>query len=231
MRRNGTIIVQAVCRLIPHPAPQVSSDIIKRCCSKISLDDIFSGFVERSRAALRESIQCCQAWKDTYDHMSRVHIKFSSEGWVLDETSIFAQVDAFIQRCRDLLEVVEGQVHFARCSEGKRKPIPSFGGCQGLEVTRSVQEIEHTFEKYLSGLKSARKTILDVKSTSWHDDYHRFRAGVKELEVMVQNLINTAFHTVTTVQEGVELLDVFSHLATREVGVVIASSAGSLARL
>lgn len=89
---------------------QVSSDIIKRCCSKISLDDVFDGFVERSRVALEESISCCHAWKDTYDHISRVHTKFSSEEWLLDESSIFAQIDAFIQRCKDLLEVVEGQV-------------------------------------------------------------------------------------------------------------------------
>ena len=35
-----------------------------------------------------------------------MHLKFSvSEKWVLDQTSIFAQVDAFVQRCKDLLEV------------------------------------------------------------------------------------------------------------------------------
>ena len=88
----------------------MSSDIIKRCYSKISLDDVFDGYVERSKAALEESIGCCYAWKETYERVSRVHDKFSSEGWVLDESSIFAQIDAFIQRCKDLLEVVEGQV-------------------------------------------------------------------------------------------------------------------------
>ena len=45
----------------------------------------------------------------------------------------------------------------------------------------------------------------------------RFRAGVKDLEVMVQNLISSAFETVCTVQEGVEILDIFHHLSTREV--------------
>lgn len=38
---------------------------------------------------------------------SKMHMKFSiSEQWVLDQTSIFAQVDAFVQRCKDLLEVL-----------------------------------------------------------------------------------------------------------------------------
>lgn len=31
--------------------------------------------------------------------------RFSNRGWVLDQTSIFAQVDAFVQRCKDLIEV------------------------------------------------------------------------------------------------------------------------------
>ena len=35
--------------------------------------------------------------------------------------------------------------------------------------------------------------------------------------VMLQNVINAAFMTVTTVQEGVELLEVFAHLTKREV--------------
>ncbi len=88
----------------------MSSDIIKRCYNKVSLDDVFDGFVEKSREALEESISCCHAWKETYERISKIHNMFSSEGWVLDESTIFAQVDAFIQRCKDLLEVVEGQV-------------------------------------------------------------------------------------------------------------------------
>jgi len=45
----------------------------------------------------------------------------------------------------------------------------------------------------------------------------RFRNGIKDLEVMMQNLIVTAFETVTTVEQGVEVLDIFMHLSSREV--------------
>jgi len=34
---------------------------------------------------------------------------------------------------------------------------------------------------------------------------------------MMQNVITSAFDTVTTVEAGVELLDIFMHLASREV--------------
>ena len=45
----------------------------------------------------------------------------------------------------------------------------------------------------------------------------RFRNGIKDLEVMMQNLIVSAFETVTTVEQGVEVLDIFMHLSSREV--------------
>ena len=69
----------------------------------------------------------------------------------------------------------------------------------------------------LLGLRTVQHTILDVQSPHWHDEYPRFKKGTKELEVMVQNTINSIFTTVTTVQEGVEILEVFSDMATREV--------------
>lgn len=48
-------------------------------------------------------------------------------------------------------------------------------------------------------------------------NFCRFRAGIKDLEVMMTNVISSAFDTVTTVEQGVELLDIFMHLSTREV--------------
>ena len=64
--------------------------------------------------AFQESLKCCLKWKEVYTHTSKVHNTFSEGGWVLDESSIFAEIDAFIQRCKDLMEVAEGQVHFGR---------------------------------------------------------------------------------------------------------------------
>lgn len=45
----------------------------------------------------------------------------------------------------------------------------------------------------------------------------RFRAGMKDLEVMMINTISSAFETISTVEQGVELLDIFMHLQVREV--------------
>ncbi|PVD19154.1 hypothetical protein C0Q70_21718 [Pomacea canaliculata] len=194
----------------------MSNEIIRCCCRDISLDKIFDGHVISGKKTLQDCIVCCEQWKEIYDRISKLHHKFSPVGWVLDKSSIFAQVDAFIQRCRDLLEVCEAQLHFARQVDGEKSPIPHFGGQKGPEIARGLLEIENQFQKNLNILRVIKKTILDVKATSWHDDYNRFRAGVKDLEVMMQNLISSAFDTVTTVEQGVELLDIFMHLSLRE---------------
>ena len=86
--------------------------------------------------------------------------------WDFDQSSIFAQIDAFVQRCRDLLEVCEGQIQFSRKIQGGEKaPIPIFGGSRGLEIAKSLEDIEIAFEKHISLLWNIRQWILDVKAT------------------------------------------------------------------
>ena len=58
--------------------------------------------------------------------------------------------------------------------EGKNKEMPHFAGQRGPEIVRALLEIESVFTKNLSNLSAVRKTILDVKATTWHDDYNRW---------------------------------------------------------
>ncbi|XP_064408838.1 dynein axonemal heavy chain 2 [Latimeria chalumnae] len=195
---------------------KLSNEIIRLCCKEVSLDRIFDGYVTSSKQSLSGCISCCLSWKDHYLRAGHLHHRFSKTGWVLDQTSIFAQIDAFVQRCKDLQEVCDCQQQFGRWVEGNQTPLPRFSGLRGPQIARTLLEIEGTFERNLQILKAVKKGILDVKNTSWHDEYNRFRSGVKDLEVMVQNLINSAFETVRSVEQGVELLDVFQHLSARE---------------
>ncbi|CAJ0965701.1 unnamed protein product [Ranitomeya imitator] len=152
---------------------KISNEIIRLCSREISLDRIFDGFITSSRKVLQDCIECCTTWKEQYTRAAQTHHRFSKVGWVLDQTSIFAQVDAFIQRCRDLLEVCLCQQQFGRWEDGQQTPLPCFPGQRGPQTTRNLLEIEETFHKNLAILKSVKKTILDVKNTSWHDDYNR----------------------------------------------------------
>ncbi|XP_048373762.1 dynein axonemal heavy chain 2 [Sphaerodactylus townsendi] len=195
---------------------KMSNKIIQMCCKEIALDRLFEGYVISTRQTLRGCISCMSSWKECYLYAAHMHNKLSGKGWVLDQTSIFAQVDAFVQRCKDLLEVCDAQRHFGRWEDGKQTPLPCFFGHRAPQMTRSLLEIEETFHKHLNNLRNVKGRILDVKNTCRHEDFNRFRAGVKDLEVMTQNLMTSAFETAKDVERGVEIQDIFHHLSSRE---------------
>jgi dynein heavy chain, axonemal len=94
-----------------------------------------------------------------------------------DDASMFAQMDAFAQRCSDLLEICEGQIQFARkatatntlaptatttasttvtnstatsSSASSTLPLPEFGGTRGQEVGKALLGIQVTLLFYNS---------------------------------------------------------------------------------
>ena len=190
---------------------KVSNEIINRCCKKISLDEIFEGDVKECMTGLRESIRAGEAWKRVYQATAAAVKARSARSWDFDVTSIFAHTDAFVQRCRDMLEVCEAQLQFAPKTE-----MPTFGGTRGTEITKSILDIQVSFQKLVTGLRSLNYGILDVTATQWHDDYNVFKSGVKDLEVMMTNVIMLAFDCVTSLESRVELLEAFQSMAKRE---------------
>jgi dynein heavy chain, axonemal len=50
----------------------------------------------------------------------------------------------------------------------------------------------------------------------WHDDFNTFKGGVKDLEVMLTNVIQIAFDSVSSLAARVELLEAFQLMAKRE---------------
>jgi dynein heavy chain len=196
---------------------KVSNEIMRRCCATISLDEIFHGDVQLSMASLQDSITCGDTWRNIYKRTLRHIKKHAAKEWDFDESSIFAQIDAFVQRCRDLLEVCEGQIQFARkLLGGKKSPIPFFAGSRGPEISKSLEDIELAFEKLIAVLWNIRDCILDVKAIEWHDDYNNYKQGIKDLEVMMQNVMLSSFECATTIESSVELLDIFHNLVKRE---------------
>lgn len=193
---------------------KTSNEIIRRCQATIELDDIFNGKVEASMVQLQQSIDCGKEWKTAYHKTCRLIEKNSDRPWNFPEGTIFANIDAFVQRCCDLLEVCEGLQQFMCFNNGT--PMPSFGGTRAPEIEKSLREIEKQFEKNLQRLQSVDYDLLDVRAAKWPDDFTTFKNQMRDLEVMYMNVISSTFDGVGTVQHAVEVLDSFYQLAKRE---------------
>uniref|UniRef100_A0A3Q3RVK4 Dynein axonemal heavy chain 2 n=1 Tax=Mastacembelus armatus TaxID=205130 RepID=A0A3Q3RVK4_9TELE len=114
------------------------------------------------------------------------------------------------------LKVCDCQYQFARWEDGQQRDLPVFTGCQGPELTLSLLKIEGNFHQGLENLRSVGKDILDVKSTTWCNEFNKFQTLIKDQEMMMQNLINSVFKLVNTVEEGVRLLYSLRPVSTRE---------------
>ena len=191
---------------------KVSNEIINRCRAHISLPDIFEGDVESCMEVLRESILAGEAWKAAYNRTADAITNANEAAWEFDRTgSIFANIDAFVQRCRDLQEVCEAQIQFQ-----PKRELPCFGGTRGPELTKSLADIQTQFGRLAHTLRTLNYSVLDVKATRWHDDYNTFKSGVRDLEVMLVNQIILAFEICGGLRPRVELLEAFNSLAKRE---------------
>ena len=62
---------------------------------------------------LRESIRAGEAWKRFYHATASAVKSRLARSQDFDVKSIVAHTDAFVQRCRNILEVCEAQLQFA----------------------------------------------------------------------------------------------------------------------
>ncbi|KAM8760834.1 dynein axonemal heavy chain 2-like [Acanthopagrus schlegelii] len=196
---------------------KMTNEIICLCLQSISLDKMFKGYVTSTKGNLNDCIKCCETWKESYLQVSKSHQMCSPIEWVLDHRSFFEVVDAFIQRFTELLEVCDCMHQFARWEDGQQRCSPIFGTIQGPAFSRYLLEIEGNFHQGLQTLRSVGKGILDVENTTWRNEFNTFRALVKDLEVMMQNLINSVFKAEgNLVHRGVHIVNIFRPMMTRE---------------
>ncbi|OAF69166.1 Axonemal beta dynein heavy chain 2 [Intoshia linei] len=195
---------------------KLSNEIIKKCTESIDLNLFFSGHVSKSKKSLNEAIKCCKNWMNLYSQTEKLHIEFSEVAWNLDRISIFAQMEAYLQRCSDLLEICDCQVHFGRYEDGEQTKIPNFGGKNNESIKNSLMDIQVQFDDLLKTLYLYKHTMLDVKNSEWNNQYNLFHNGIKDIEIIMQNCLKKAFMTVNTVQEGIEIIDLYTHLYERE---------------
>ena len=157
----------------------IGTEVISRCSVYISLDQVFNGDPAMANKRLLSAIVACQACILKTAECIRRQYKGGkySRNWDVDTVSLFAQVDAFVQRCRDLQEVCEGQVQFSRrdnvpesqIRSGESTQFPAFGGSHSPETLKRLQDIESDFQMQVPILAGLPYNILDVKNTEFHE--------------------------------------------------------------
>ena len=93
---------------------------------------------------------------------------------------------------------------------------PFFRCTRGEEFEKTCQDIEDEFLTHLKSLKSISHKIFDVQQPTWHDDMFNFRGKMKVLEIRIENLVDTVFIRVDTVEFEIYALYGFKNYMKRE---------------
>lgn len=99
-----------------------------------------------------------QQYKVCYEFTAAAISMSSSPPWGFD-APIFSYMDAFLQRCTDLLEVCEAQLQFAPDAK-----LPVIGGTRGAEVEKNIADIQAAFKSLLGQLKGRGYDMLDIQA-------------------------------------------------------------------
>lgn len=108
---------------------------------------------------------------------------------------------------------------------------PKFSGTNGEECERVCQKIERLFYDSLSKIEENSHKIFAVHESTWHDDMIVFRNEMRDLEIMIENLIAIVFMNVNNIQEGVEnLRSFYSYLNRKNLKLLFDSKNSSVRR-
>ncbi|XP_012153483.1 dynein heavy chain 2, axonemal kl-2 [Megachile rotundata] len=194
----------------------LSNQIIILCRNYVDLKQLFAGQTRMSMKKLKECIDACENYKLLYDKIAHAHNILTHVPWDLDRDNIFRHTDVFISRCHDMIEICQAMIDFARMDETVEVMQPIFSGTLGEEHERVCQKIERLFRQALKQIEQNSHRILDVHYALWHDDIVAFRTEMKDLEIMIENLVATVFLKMNNVQEAIEDLQGFHNYMNRE---------------
>ncbi|XP_018342049.1 PREDICTED: dynein heavy chain 2, axonemal [Trachymyrmex septentrionalis] len=194
----------------------LSNQIVVMCKGFINLADVFAGKTRKSMKIFYECIKLCEDYKTIYHEIANAHINLTHHSWDLDTNSIFRYINIFIGRCQDMIEICQAMIDFARLDETTQILSPKFSGTNGEEHDRVCQKIERLFYDALNKIEAISYKIFAVHESTWVDDMIIFRTEIRDLEIMIENLIAIVFINVNNIQEGIENLRSFYNYLNRK---------------
>ncbi|MEN2495895.1 MAG: hypothetical protein MHMPM18_000477 [Marteilia pararefringens] len=195
---------------------QLCATVIESCSKHISVTDILNTDVDNALEKLDKILQICKKFIEDFDEFNILHSTLLPGEEKLPKAPIFAQLDVFIQRLKDLCEVCESKKSFLGVAENNlsRSILIGFGDC--LEIIKNFDIIQMIMRGSLEDLKLVENSAFETKSCTWVESFSKFRKTLKDVEGIIQNIINQSFQKLKSIEIGIFILNLFSNLNERE---------------
>ncbi|XP_076457719.1 uncharacterized protein LOC143291635 isoform X3 [Babylonia areolata] len=133
--------------------------------------------------------------------------------WPPRNAPCFDLLNSFMERCNDVLELVETTRHF-RLLAGAAE----VGGAGSMSLDAMVKEIHQKYSHAMHEFFSAVSNVLNIDgSQSFERAFFKFRTVVKSLEKRLSGILRQSFSQCPTVESQLRLLEVFEGVSGREM--------------
>ncbi|CUI15020.1 dynein heavy chain, putative [Bodo saltans] len=181
---------------------EMCNDLIACAADNVGVAEFAEG-IEKKEAInrLSSTLAICGQFKAAY-FMYKSRAAKESRPWKFQNTALFSRLDAFLERCHDLLDVMETAVLFDKMESMK------IGGTYGQDLTTQAEKVKKEFDAAQRQFFSVSYDLLNVDEPMFDTDYGAFRAVVRELERRMGSML------VTTIDDNRALTGVFKAIDT-----------------
>ena len=135
----------------------------------------------------------------------------NSRGWSMDNNSLFKRYDAFIERCHDILDVLDVTSLFNLLDPEQGRVV--VGGSSGHSIGRELSEIYITFCKALNDFSDKGNVdLFDVADLTFDARLDAFKEKQLFLEKKLGVLVGQALNEAPSLANCFKIVDTFERL-------------------
>ena len=155
---------------------EICNAVITQCRRAVDGQFIFSSIrnqqTPEAHAKLTLALDVCSSFKDAYfDYKGK-----SKQAWKITSNALFVRLDAFSERCQDIMQLTSTIVQFNKLEKIE------IGNTKGKTLSTSIKTIFEEFWHEVETFMTVEYDIMDIEQRGFDDDFFKFRSRIRELE-------------------------------------------------
>ncbi len=190
---------------------EICNAIITQSCRFINKETIFNLISEETPG---EALSKLSIAFDVSAKFKESYFEYKAKAnntWKIMTNALFIRLDAFMERCQDIMHFTETIVQFNRLNS------IDIGSTKGSELTNTIGVIFQEFQTTVETFKEVKYDIMNIARREFDDDFYGFRQRIKELERRLAAVLTQAFDDCDTIEGKFKLLESFEGLLNRPI--------------
>eukprot|EP00755_Sulcionema_specki_P010433 Sspe_Gene.46473::Locus_23213_Transcript_1_1_Confidence_1.000_Length_5937::g.46473::m.46473/K10408/DNAH; dynein heavy chain, axonemal len=193
---------------------EVCNELITSARQFVSIHDLFRIDPDEAVGRLTTSLSVCGVFKSCYFRAKGKAAKTSPRGpWRFQNTVLFSKLDAFLERCHDMLDVLETVMLFNRLDPEAARVI--IGGNNGEEATAAISRVYHSFFASYKDFHETDLDLLDVDEPRFDAAFSTFRQKISDLEKQLTSILSSSLRESKSLSSVFKLVDSFDGFLSR----------------